>query len=161
MLVTRRKIVRGNGAHALVWFFGRLLDRNVSLPYGIGTRTCGLTFGGPRFTETQLSNLGIKYVTIRSSDTQEERTEKISEFNNLDNDTMVLLVTNALGSVSINLQQGSSWSSSRSQLHSISWSRSWVESIVSVRKRDSASSFLGLGLGGLSKLPLQLCTPKI
>ena len=65
-----------------------------------------LTFGGPRFTETQLSNLGIKCVAIRSSDTQEERTEKINEFNNLDNDTMVLLVTKALGSVSINLQQG-------------------------------------------------------
>lgn len=47
-------------------------------------------------------------MAIRSSDTQEERTEKINEFNNLDNDTMVLLVTNALGSVSINLQQGSS-----------------------------------------------------
>lgn len=66
-----------------------------------------LTFGKLRFTETQLANLGIKYVAIRSSDTQEERTEKINEFNNLDNDTMVLLVTNALGSVSINLQQGS------------------------------------------------------
>lgn len=46
-------------------------------------------------------------MAIKSTDTQEERTAKINEFNDLSNDTMVLLVTNALGSVSINLQQGS------------------------------------------------------
>jgi hypothetical protein len=47
-------------------------------------------------------------VSIKSSQTQEERTARINKFNDPASDVWVLLVTNALGSISINLQGGSS-----------------------------------------------------
>jgi superfamily II DNA/RNA helicase len=57
-----------------------------------------------RLAETQLANLGIRAVSIKSSQTQEERGRHITKFNDPSSDFEVLLVTTALGAVSLNLQ---------------------------------------------------------
>jgi len=54
--------------------------------------------------EANLNNLGFKYNSINSKMGQEERTRLLEDFNNPDSDTMILLMTSALGAVSVNLQ---------------------------------------------------------
>ncbi|TAQ83067.1 hypothetical protein B7494_g8609 [Chlorociboria aeruginascens] len=58
--------------------------------------------------ETQLANLGIKQVALRSNQTQEDRTAIIKAFNSTSSDIWVLLLTTALGSTSLNLQESAS-----------------------------------------------------
>jgi hypothetical protein len=51
-----------------------------------------------------VTNLYFKYNAINARQRQEERNKLISEFNDPDSDVMLLLITNNLGSVSLNLQ---------------------------------------------------------
>ncbi len=58
--------------------------------------------------ETQLSNLGYRFLCLKATQTQDERAKVLERFNDPSSDIMILLMTTSLGSVSLNLQGAAS-----------------------------------------------------